>query len=96
MGQSRRPRQGDMVLNFRSCPCRKLTLEHIGGVGRLGLALKAHGPFSKRYVGPARPSVKRDACGPHCNIFGLNLADDEDALRRTPGHDRGSPGGSNQ
>jgi hypothetical protein len=55
-----------------TCPCRKLRFEHIDGVGRPGLALKAHGPFSKRYARPARPCAERGACGPHCNIFGRN------------------------
>src|SRR4026207_2574986 len=76
------------------CPCRKLTLEYIGGATRPILARPTSAQRSGRHGGSARPSAMIGACAPRCSIFDTISEGNEDAARQTQPHGQANPPGS--
>src|SRR6266478_2057543 len=76
------------------CPCRKLTLEYIGGATRPILARSTSDPRSGRHGGSARPSAMTAPCAPRCSIFDTISEGNEDAARQTQPHGQDNPAGS--
>jgi glutathione reductase (NADPH) len=87
---------GERWSRTRTCPCRKLKLQHTDGVARPREARRARGQISEPHAKAANPFVGIGGFGLRCNIVDTNSADAEGAVLRKQRRGQSIPVGSSR